>query len=62
MSFTTGRFVTPQEFDRVTDLNVRGTFFTVQRLLRLLRDGARVVLVGSISGSNGDPGHEPITA
>lgn len=49
--------MTPREFDRVADLNVRGTFFAVQRLLPLLRDGARVVLVGSISGSNGDPGH-----
>lgn len=44
-------------FDRVADLNVRGTFFTVQRALPLLRDGATVVLISSISGSNGDPGH-----
>ncbi len=40
----------------VAGLNVRGTFFTVQKALPLLADGARVVLVSSISGSNGDAG------
>jgi NAD(P)-dependent dehydrogenase (short-subunit alcohol dehydrogenase family) len=47
----------PELFDPVADLNVRGTFFTVQRALPLLVDGATVVLISSISGSNGDPGH-----
>lgn len=49
--------MTPAHFDAVADLNLRGTFFTVQALLPLLRDGATIVLVSSISGSNGDPGH-----
>jgi NAD(P)-dependent dehydrogenase (short-subunit alcohol dehydrogenase family) len=49
--------MTPELFDQVADLNIRGTFFTVQKALPLLADGARVVLVSSISGSNGDPGH-----
>lgn len=49
--------MTPAHFDAVADLNVRGTFFTVQGLLPLLADGSTIVLVSSISGSNGDPGH-----
>lgn len=49
--------MTPAHFDAVADLNVRGTFLTVQRLLPLMADGSAIVLVSSISGSNGDPGH-----
>ncbi|OJV60163.1 MAG: hypothetical protein BGO38_01095 [Cellulomonas sp. 73-145] len=49
--------MTPAHFDAVADLNVRGTFLTVQSLLPLMADGATIVLVSSISGSNGDPGH-----
>lgn len=49
--------MTPAHFDAVADLNVRGTFLTVQRLLTLMADGSAIVLVSSISGSNGDPGH-----
>lgn len=54
--------MTPGAFDDVAGLNVRGTFFTVQKALPLLADGARVVLVSSISGSNGDPGHSVYNA
>jgi len=54
--------MTPEVFDAVSDLNVRGTFFTVQKALPLLADGARIVLVSSISGSNGDPGHSVYNA
>jgi len=48
---------TPEDFDFVADLNIRGTFFTVQRLASHLADGARIVLVSSIAGSNGGRGH-----
>lgn len=54
--------MTPGVFDAVADLNVRGTFFTVQKALPLLGDGARIVLISSISGSNGDPGHSVYNA
>jgi NAD(P)-dependent dehydrogenase (short-subunit alcohol dehydrogenase family) len=54
--------MTPELFDGVTDLNIRGTFFTVQKALPLLADGARVVLVSSISGSNGDRNHATYNA
>ncbi|MFE2289176.1 SDR family NAD(P)-dependent oxidoreductase [Streptomyces sp. NPDC059443] len=43
---------TQEQFDATSDLNFRGTFFTVQRALPLLRDGASVVLLGSAAGSS----------
>lgn len=49
--------MTAELFDRVAGLTFRGAYFTVQRMLPVLNDGATVVLVGSISGSNGDAGH-----
>ncbi|RWM21652.1 SDR family oxidoreductase [Mesorhizobium sp.] len=39
--------VTEEEFDRIMDINVKGTFFAVQKALPYLRPGAAVVLVGS---------------
>ena len=48
--------VTEESFDKVFDVNVRGTLFTVQKALPLLRDGASVILNGSIAGSIGYPG------
>ncbi|MGL5928422.1 MAG: SDR family oxidoreductase [Dermatophilaceae bacterium] len=39
--------VTPERFDDEVAINLRGTFFTVQRLAPLLRPGASVVLVTS---------------
>lgn len=47
--------MTPEQFDRAAGLTFRGTYFTVQRALPLLADGATIVLVSSISGSNGSP-------
>jgi NAD(P)-dependent dehydrogenase (short-subunit alcohol dehydrogenase family) len=38
---------TPEHFDGVFNVNARGTFFTVQKALPLLRDGGSVVLVSS---------------
>src|SRR5580698_9509209 len=36
--------VTEEEFDRQFDINVKGVFFTVQKALPLLRDGASIIL------------------
>jgi NAD(P)-dependent dehydrogenase (short-subunit alcohol dehydrogenase family) len=47
----------PDAFDLVADLNFRGTFFTVQRIVPLMRDGGSIVLTSSIAGHNGGPGH-----
>ncbi len=45
--------VTEEQFDRVFNVNVKGTFFTVQKLLPLIPDGGSVILNGSIAGSMG---------
>ena len=45
--------VTEAHFDRLFATNVRGTLFTVQKALPLLRDGASVILTGSITGNKG---------
>ena len=41
--------MTSNEFDAVFATNVRGTFFTVQKALPLLREGASVILTTSIA-------------
>lgn len=38
---------TPEHFDRIFDVNARGTYFTVQKALPLLRNGASIVIVSS---------------
>ena len=48
--------VTEEEFDRIFNLNVRGTLFTVQKALPLLKDGASILLNGSIADQKGMPG------
>ena len=47
---------TPDHFDSIFDVNVRGVFFTVQKALRLLTDGASIVLVASNAQYKGIPG------
>lgn len=42
-------------FDRIVETNLKGTFFTVQALLPVLRDGASVVLTSSVAGFKGSP-------
>jgi len=48
--------VTEEIFDKTFDLNVRGTLFTVQKALPLLKDGASIILTGSIAGVKGFEG------
>ncbi|WP_246848017.1 SDR family NAD(P)-dependent oxidoreductase [Sphingomonas beigongshangi] len=43
-------------FDRIFDLNVRGAFFTVQKALPILNDGASIIMVSSSLNVRGDPG------
>ncbi len=47
---------TPEQFDTAAGLTFRGTFFTVQKILPLMPDGAAIVLIGSIAGGNGTAG------
>jgi NAD(P)-dependent dehydrogenase (short-subunit alcohol dehydrogenase family) len=54
--------ITEQNFDQTFDLNVRGTLFTVQKALPLLREGASVILNGSINASKGFEGSSHYSA
>lgn len=45
--------VTEEQFDKVFNLNVRGTLFTVQKALPLLVDGASIIMTGSMASIKG---------
>ena len=45
--------ITEEHYDRIFATNVKGTLFTVQKALPLLRDGASVILTGSATGNKG---------
>jgi NAD(P)-dependent dehydrogenase (short-subunit alcohol dehydrogenase family) len=47
--------VTEEHFDKIFDINVKGTLFTVQKALPLLNDGACIILTGSVAGVKGTP-------
>jgi NAD(P)-dependent dehydrogenase (short-subunit alcohol dehydrogenase family) len=47
--------VTPEHYDKTFNVNVRGTFFTVQKALPLLRNSGSIVLVGSGVHTKGFP-------
>src|SRR3984957_13324173 len=47
--------LTEEHFDKLFDLNVRGTLFTVQKALRLMNDGGSIILVGSVASVKGTP-------
>lgn len=44
---------TEEHFQKTFDVNVKGTAFTVQKALPLMPDGASVVVIGSVAGSQG---------
>lgn len=52
-AFTHLEKLTPDDFDRTFNVNVRGTVFTVQKALAVLNDGASIILTGSTSASRG---------
>ena len=47
--------VTEEHFDRLFDINVKGTLFTVQKALPLLNDGGSIILNGSVASVKGTP-------
>lgn len=47
--------VTEEHYERIFGVNVKGTLFTVQKALPLLRDGAAIVINGSIASIKGMP-------
>jgi NAD(P)-dependent dehydrogenase (short-subunit alcohol dehydrogenase family) len=47
--------ITEAHFDRTFATNVKGTLFTVQKALPLLKDGASIILTGSTGATTGIP-------
>lgn len=41
--------LTPEEFDYVTDINMKGTFFVTQKFVPLMNDKSRIVNISSMS-------------
>jgi NAD(P)-dependent dehydrogenase (short-subunit alcohol dehydrogenase family) len=54
--------VTAESFEKSFGVNVRGTLFTVQKAIPLMRKGGSVVLLGSIAASMGFPAHGAYSA
>ena len=48
--------ITEKGFDDTFNVNVRGTLFTVQKALPLMKDGGSIILNSSIAGVRGFPG------
>jgi NAD(P)-dependent dehydrogenase (short-subunit alcohol dehydrogenase family) len=44
------------DFDKIFNVNVKGTLFTVQKALPLLNDGSSIILNGSVASVKGTPG------
>ena len=47
--------ITPEQYDRTFDVNVKGLLFTVQKALPLMGAGASIILTGSTTGVMGTP-------
>jgi NAD(P)-dependent dehydrogenase (short-subunit alcohol dehydrogenase family) len=47
--------ITEEHFDKIFDINVKGTLFTVQKALPLLNDGGSIILTGSVASAKGTP-------
>jgi NAD(P)-dependent dehydrogenase (short-subunit alcohol dehydrogenase family) len=47
---------TEEHFDNAFNTNVKGLFFTVQKALPLLKDGASIILTSSVANFLGSPG------
>jgi NAD(P)-dependent dehydrogenase (short-subunit alcohol dehydrogenase family) len=53
---------TPEHFDKTFNTNARGTYFTVQRALPYLNDGASIILVAAAGKNKGIPGRSTYSA
>lgn len=53
---------TEEQFDKVSDINFKGAFFSVQKALPFLKDGSSVVLVSSTVNGKGVPNHAAYAA
>lgn len=53
---------TEEMFDKQSNVNFKGTFFTVQKSLSSLNDGAAIVLISSVAADKGFPNHASYSA
>lgn len=51
-----------EHFDGMFDINVKGTYFTLQKALPLMGDGGSIILVSSCLATKGLPGHSVYNA
>ena len=54
--------ITAKHIDGTFDVNVKGTIFTVQKALPLMRKGGSIILTGSSAGTTGAPGFTAYSA
>ena len=47
--------ITEEHFDKLFNINVKGTLFAVQKALPLLNDGGSIILTGSVGSVKGTP-------
>jgi NAD(P)-dependent dehydrogenase (short-subunit alcohol dehydrogenase family) len=47
--------ITEEHFDRLFNINVKGTLFTVQKELPLMNDGGSIIINGSVASVKGTP-------
>lgn len=53
---------TEDQFDTVSDINFKGAFFSVQKALPVLKDGASIILISSTVNRKGVPNHAAYAA
>jgi NAD(P)-dependent dehydrogenase (short-subunit alcohol dehydrogenase family) len=53
--FTPLTEVTEAQFNKYVNINVKGTLFTIQKALRLMRSGSAIVITGSTASIEGMP-------
>jgi NAD(P)-dependent dehydrogenase (short-subunit alcohol dehydrogenase family) len=49
--------VTPEMWDQVNDVNCKGAFFAIQKMLPIMADGGSIVLTGSVGSTLAIPGN-----
>src|ERR1700692_4943315 len=47
--------ITEEHFDKLFNINVKGTLFTVQKALPLMNDGGSIIINGSVASVKGTP-------
>ena len=53
---------TEEQFDAVSNVNFKGAFFTVQKALPVLNDGASIIFISSTVNGKGIPNHAAYSA